>query len=99
MGQDLKNFVISGFRVLVCAGGAERAKSVMESLAEQEVGSEYSADGEGSASVQVTPLGIETGFIYPAEKARRHRRLGVCGQTARIGHYCAENAVYRTESG
>lgn len=79
VGQDLKNFVISGFRVLVCAGGAERAKSVMESLAEQEVGSEYSADGEGSASVQVTPLGIETGFIYPAEK------LAVIGVSECVG--------------
>lgn len=68
VGQDLKNFVLSGFRVLVCTGSPERAKSVRESLAEQDVGTEYSVDGEGSASVRVTPLSIETGFVYPAEK-------------------------------
>ena len=68
VGQDVRNFVLSGFTVLVCAGSPERAKSVRDSLAEQDAGSEYSADGEGSAQVRVTPLGIETGFIYPAEK-------------------------------
>ncbi len=68
VGQDLRNFVLSGFKVLIATGSPERAKSVRESLAEQEVGSEYSADGNADAAVQVTPLSIETGFVYPDEK-------------------------------
>ena len=79
IGQDLKNFVLSGFKVLIATGSPERAKSVRESLAQQDVGSEYSADGEGAASVLVTPLSIETGFVYPAEK------LAVIGVSECVG--------------
>lgn len=68
IGQDLRNFILNGFRTLICTGSAERAKGVRDSLFEQEVYAEISADGNGGASVLVTPLRIETGFVYPAEK-------------------------------
>lgn len=68
IGQDLKNFILNGFKVLVCTGSSERAKGVRDSLFEQGVYCEISPDGNGDASVLVTPLGIETGFVYPAEK-------------------------------
>ena len=79
VGQDVKNFVLSGFTVLICTGSPERAKSVRDSLAEQDVGSEYSADGEGTAKVRVTPLAVETGFVYTAEK------LAVIGVSECVG--------------
>ena len=50
-----------------------------DSLAEQDVGSEYSADGEGTAKVRVTPLAVETGFVYTAEK------LAVIGVSECVG--------------
>lgn len=68
IGQDLKNFILNGFRTLICTGSAERAKGVRDSLFAQDVYCEISADGRGDASVLVTSLGIETGFVYPAEK-------------------------------
>lgn len=79
VGQDVKNFVLSGFTVLICTGSPERAKSVRDSLAEQDVGSEYSADGEGTAKVRVIPLAVETGFVYTAEK------LAVIGVSECVG--------------
>lgn len=85
IGQDLKNFVINGFRTLVCTGSAERAKGVRDSLFGQDVYCEISACGEGGASVQVTPLGIETGFIYPAEK------IAVIGVSECVGKHRGED--------
>lgn len=85
IGQDLKNFMLNGFRVLICTGSAERAKGVRDSLYSADVYSEISEDGNGSAAVQVTPLKIETGFIYPAEK------LAVIGVSECVGKHRGED--------
>lgn len=83
--QDLKTFVLNGFRVLVCAGNRERAKGIRDSLFQGEVYSEISEDGNGSAAVLVTPLKIETGFIYPAEK------VAVIGVSECVGKHRGED--------
>ena len=68
IGSDLKKFSRGGFGTLICAGNAERAKGIVKSLAEQDIYAEFSSDGNGSASVIVCPLKVETGVIYPGCK-------------------------------
>lgn len=65
---DLKTFSGNGFKTILACGSAERAKGVLESLYEEGVYAQESEDGNGDASVLVTPLGIECGVIYPALK-------------------------------
>ena len=83
--QDLKTFTLNGFEVLVCAGNSERAKSIRDSLYAGEVYSEISEDGNGDAAILVTPLAIETGFVYPAEK------LVVIGVSECVGRHRGED--------
>lgn len=65
---DLKNFILNKFKVLIACGNVERAHGVLESLRAEDVFAGYSEDGNGFESIQVTPLSIETGFIYPDMK-------------------------------
>ena len=85
IAADFKNFVLNGFKVLVCAGSAERARGVRDSLFAAEVYCELSDDGNGTAAVEVTPLKIETGFVYPAEK------LAVIGVSECVGKHRGED--------
>ncbi|MGN0744893.1 MAG: transcription-repair coupling factor [Christensenellales bacterium] len=66
--QDIRNFVLNGTKVLLACSGRERAKSVVESLRENDVFATYSEDGNDEGSVLATPLDVETGVIYPAQK-------------------------------
>ncbi len=66
--QDIRNFVLNGTKVLLACSGRERAKSVVESLRENDVFATYSEDGNDEGSVLSTPLDVETGVIYPAQK-------------------------------
>lgn len=66
--QDIRNFVLNGTKVLLACSGKERAKSVVESLRENDVFATYSEDGNDEGSVLATPLDVETGVIYPAQK-------------------------------
>ena len=66
--QDIRNFVLNGTKVLLACSGKERAKSVVESLRENDVFATYSEDGNDEGSVLATPLDVETGVIYPAHK-------------------------------
>lgn len=66
--QDIRNFVLNGTKVLLACSGRERAKSVVKSLRENDVFATYSEDGNDEGSVLATPLDVETGVIYPAQK-------------------------------
>ncbi len=66
--QDIKSFSINGTKVIFATGGVEKARTVVESLRENEIFAEFSFDGEGDGKVLVTPLSVETGVIYPASK-------------------------------
>lgn len=69
VGNDMKNFVLNGARIIFACGSSERAKGVKDSLFEAEISAEYSEDGECDAQVSVTPLKVDTGVIYPAARA------------------------------
>ncbi len=66
--QDIKTFVNAGTKVILACESAESAKTVKESLREGDVYAAFSEDGEGEASVLVTPLKVEVGVNYPASK-------------------------------
>ncbi len=68
LAQDLKNFVLNKFKVLICTGNLERAEALRNSLYESEISSEISEDGNGDASIIISPLKIESGVVYPTEK-------------------------------
>ncbi len=68
VNRDVKNFVANGARVIFACSNRERAYGVLKSLADDEIGAEYSEDGNGTAQVLATPLEVETGVIYPAAK-------------------------------
>lgn len=63
--RDIRTFTLNGAKVIFCAGDRERAKGIAESLRAQDIYGEISDDGNGSAPVQVTPLKIYQGAIYP----------------------------------
>ncbi|MEG2273928.1 MAG: CarD family transcriptional regulator, partial [Clostridia bacterium] len=65
---DLRNFQLSGFKVVIAAGSIERAKGIIASLFDENIFAAVSYDGEGDEGVLVTPLSIENGFIYPDMK-------------------------------
>lgn len=67
--NDIKNFVRNGARVIFACGSKERALSVRDSLREAEIGAEYSEDAEDASQVLVTSLKVDTGVIYPVQKA------------------------------
>lgn len=66
--QDLRTFVLNGTKTLLACGSKERAKSVIESLRENDVYVTYSEDGNDDGTILATPMAVETGFIYPAQK-------------------------------
>lgn len=66
--DDLKAFSINKTKVIFATGSVEKARTVVASLKEHDIYSEFSFDGEGDAGVLVTPLSVETGVIYPAMK-------------------------------
>ena len=66
--QDLKSFQINGTKVIFATGSSEKARTVVESLREQDIFAEFSLDGDSDAGIVVTPLTVETGVIYPAMK-------------------------------
>lgn len=66
--QDLRTFVLNGTKTLLACGSKERAKSVIESLRENDVYATYSEDGNDDGTILATPMAVETGFIYPAQK-------------------------------
>ena len=66
--QDLKTFAINGTKVIFATGSLEKARTVVESLREQDIFAEVSLDGESESGVVVTPFAIETGVLYPAMK-------------------------------
>lgn len=66
--QDLRTFVLNGTKTLLACGSKERAKSIIESLRENDVYATYSEDGNDDGTILATPMAVETGFIYPAQK-------------------------------
>lgn len=66
--QDLRTFVLNGTKTLLACGSKERAKSVIESLRENDVYATYSEDGNDDGTILATPMAVETGFIYPTQK-------------------------------
>ncbi len=66
--QDLRTFVLNSTKTLLACGSKERAKSVIESLRENDVYATYSEDGNDDGTILATPMAVETGFIYPAQK-------------------------------
>ncbi len=86
IAPDIKRFVASGSKVILACGNRERAKGVTASLREMDVFCEES-DGDGSASVQATPLDIEVGVNYPAAK------LVIIGVSECVGKRRGESAI------
>ncbi len=82
--QDLRNFAFNGVKVILACGNRERAKAVMESLRENDIYSFYSDDGNGDASLLVTPLEIEVGVNYLAQK------ICIIGVTECVGKHRRE---------
>lgn len=103
--QDLNNFILNGFKTMLAAGSPERARGILETLREEGVYAEYSEDGNGAASVLVTPLSIDYGFIYPQLKVcvigvsecvgRRHKEEAVSLKTQFIAPKAGDYVVHR----
>ena len=85
--QDAKTFALNGVKTLICAGNRERAKALRDSLYSEGVYAEVSDDGEGEAAILVTPLKIEAGVIYPAEK------VAVIGVSECVGKHKGEDVL------
>ena len=66
--QDVKTFSMAGTKVIMACSSKERAKTVIDSLRENDIFATYSEDGNDEGSVLATPLCVETGVIYPASK-------------------------------
>ena len=90
LAQDMKTFLLNKAKVLICAGSRDRARALVDTLREAEVYAEYSEDGEGSAGILVTPLKVESGVVYPAEK------LAVIGVSECVGKHKGEE-IFRTK--
>ncbi len=66
---DLKNFNISGYRIILCAGDEYTARSMVSSLYDNNIYSHYSDDVSlDNSGVQVTAARISNGFNYPKSK-------------------------------
>ncbi len=87
MGTELRSFCANQMKVIICTGSRERAKSVVESLRDLDVYSEYSEDGDADCSVAVTPLSVEVGYIYARQK------LVLVGVSECIGKHVGESVV------
>lgn len=85
--QDIKSFILTGTKVILACGNKERAKAIMESLRENDVFSKYSEDGNDPALVLVTPLEIEVGVNYLANK------VCLIGVTECVGKHRGEEIV------
>ena len=72
--SDLKSFLETGVRVVLCAGNKDTAKNMCDSLCGEGIGASYSDTiGDLERGVIVTPFAMSTGFNYSA------RRLVVIG--------------------
>ena len=89
--QDLRTFVLNGTKTLLACGSKERAKSVIESLRENDVYATYSEDGNDDGTVLATPMAVETGFIYPAQK------VCLVGVSECIGKHRSEDGLSRSK--
>ena len=89
--QDLRTFVLNGTKTLLACGSKERAKSVIESLRENDVFATYSEDGNDDGTILATPMNVETGFIYPAQK------VCLVGVSECIGKHRSEDGLSRSK--
>ena len=89
--QDLRTFVLNGTKTLLACGSKERAKSVIESLRENDVYATYSEDGNDDGTILATPMAVETGFIYPAQK------VCLIGVSECIGKHRSEDGLSRSK--
>lgn len=89
--QDLRTFVLNGTKTLLACGSKERAKSVIESLRENDVYATYSEDGNDDGTILATPMAVETGFIYPAQK------VCLVGVSECIGKHRSEDGISRSK--
>lgn len=89
--QDLRTFVLNGTKTLLACGSKERAKSVIESLRENDVFATYSDDGNDDGTILATPMTVETGFIYPAQK------VCLVGVSECIGKHRSEEGLSRSK--
>lgn len=89
--QDLRTFVLNGTKTLLACGSKERAKSVIESLRENDVYATYSEDGNDDDTILATPMAVETGFIYPAQK------VCLVGVSECIGKHRSEDGLSRSK--
>lgn len=89
--QDLRTFVLNGTKTLLACGSKERAKSVIESLRENDVYATYSEDGNDDVTILATPMAVETGFIYPAQK------VCLVGVSECIGKHRSEDGLSRSK--
>ncbi len=66
---DLKNFNMTGYRIVVCAGDEHTARSLVSSLYENNIYANFSKDVSlDNTGVQVTSQIISHGFNYPKSK-------------------------------
>lgn len=89
--QDLRTFTLNGTKTLLACGSKERAKSVIESLRENDVFAAYSEDGNDDDLILATPLKVETGVIYPAQK------VCLVGMSECIGKQRSEEGLSRSK--
>lgn len=89
--QDLRTFVLNGTKTLLACGSKERAKSVIESLRENDVYATYSEDGNDDGTILATPMAVETGFIYPAQK------VCLVGVSECIGKHRSEDGLLHSK--
>lgn len=89
--QDLRTFVLNGTKTLLACGSKERAKSVIDSLRENDVYATYSEDGNDDGTILATPMAVETGFIYPAQK------VCLVGVSECIGKHRSEDGLSRSK--
>ncbi len=67
--DDLRNFNLSGFMVIMCCGDKHKAKSIIDNLQEEELYSTYMDSVQAFRNgICVTPIDLEYGFVYPNSK-------------------------------
>ena len=103
--QDIKSFTLNGTQVIIACGSEQSAKTVAENLRQEDIFAQFSEDGEGDASVIVTPLKVETGVIYPANKVcligvsecigKRHAEESISHKTQFIAPKTGDYVVHR----
>ncbi len=87
---DLNNFLLSGYRVVLCCGDLSRAKTVSKELKAADVFVEVAEDFKQSRLIAST-LSIKSGFIYHSAK------LVVLGTDELFGKNERKNDVYRSK--